>query len=142
MAAEALEEEGQRQGYEIKVETRGSVGAKNQLTADEIAAADLVIIAADIEVDLSRFAGKKLYKTSTGAALKKTKEEFAKAFATATTYQQDAANSTAETKEEKTGAYKHLMTVFLTCFLLLLLVVFLLRYRLFLVLKPLSKKVR
>ncbi|MGS4880945.1 PTS fructose transporter subunit IIBC [Photobacterium damselae] len=110
MAAEALEEEGQRQGYEIKVETRGSVGAKNQLTADEIAAADLVIIAADIEVDLSRFAGKKLYKTSTGAALKKTKEEFAKAFATATTYQQDAANSTAETKEEKTGAYKHLMT--------------------------------
>ncbi len=59
MAAEALEGEGKRQGHNIKVETRGSVGAKNQLTAEEIAAADLVVIAADIEVDLSRFDGKK-----------------------------------------------------------------------------------
>lgn len=111
MAAEALEEEGKRQGHQIKVETRGSVGAKNQLTAEEIAAADLVIIAADIEVDLSRFAGKKLYKTSTGAALKKTTEEFEKAFATATPYQHQAGSSSeGEAKQEKTGAYKHLMT--------------------------------
>lgn len=59
MAAEALEEEAKKRGYWIKVETRGSVGAKNALTADEIAQADIVIIAADIELDLSRFAGKK-----------------------------------------------------------------------------------
>ncbi|PSU34358.1 PTS fructose transporter subunit IIBC [Photobacterium lutimaris] len=111
MAAEALEEEGKRQGHQIKVETRGSVGAKNQLTAEEIAAADLVIIAADIEVDLARFAGKKLYKTSTGAALKKTTEEFEKAFSTATPYQHQAgAASERDAKQEKTGAYKHLMT--------------------------------
>ncbi|GAL07104.1 PTS system fructose-specific IIB /IIC component [Photobacterium aphoticum] len=109
MAAEALEEEGQRQGHQIKVETRGSVGAKNQLTAEEIAAADLVIIAADIEVDLSRFNGKKLYKTSTGLALKKTTDEMEKAFATATVYQHQAGAQT-EQKQEKTGAYKHLMT--------------------------------
>ncbi|GHA35831.1 PTS fructose transporter subunit IIBC [Photobacterium aphoticum] len=109
MAAEALEEEGQRQGHQIKVETRGSVGAKNQLTAEEIAAADLVIIAADIEVDLSRFNGKKLYKTSTGLALKKTTDEMDKAFATATVYQHQAGAQT-EQKQEKTGAYKHLMT--------------------------------
>ncbi|MGF1737797.1 PTS fructose transporter subunit IIBC [Photobacterium satsumensis] len=111
MAAEALEEEGKRQGHQIKVETRGSVGAKNQLTAEEIAAADLVIIAADIEVDLARFAGKKLYKTSTGAALKKTTEEFEKAFSTAAPYQHQAGSaSDGEAKQEKTGAYKHLMT--------------------------------
>ncbi|WP_299015270.1 PTS fructose transporter subunit IIBC [uncultured Photobacterium sp.] len=112
MAAEALEDEGKRQGHEIKVETRGSVGAKNQLTAEEIAAADLVVIAADIEVDLSRFDGKKLYKTSTGLALKKTSQELEKAFATATVYQhQGSASSSAEDqKKEKTGAYKHLMT--------------------------------
>ncbi|AJR08890.1 PTS fructose transporter subunit IIBC [Photobacterium gaetbulicola] len=111
MAAEALEEEGKRQGHQIKVETRGSVGAKNQLTEEEIAAADLVIIAADIEVDLSRFAGKKLYKTSTGAALKKTTQEFEKAFATATPYQHQAGSAAVgEAKQEKTGAYKHLMT--------------------------------
>ncbi len=55
MAAEALTEEGQRQGYDIKVETRGSVGAKNQLTDAEIAAADLVIIAADIGSRFSTF---------------------------------------------------------------------------------------
>lgn len=55
MAAEALEETGKRLGYQIKVETRGSVGAKNQLTEQEINDADLVIIAADIEVPLDRF---------------------------------------------------------------------------------------
>ncbi|MGF1689731.1 PTS fructose transporter subunit IIBC [Photobacterium kagoshimensis] len=111
MAAEALEEEGQRLGHQIKVETRGSVGAKNQLTEDEIADADLVIIAADIEIDMARFSGKKVYKTSTGLALKKTKQEFENAFAKGTTYQHDASSSSnASASTEKTGAYKHLMT--------------------------------
>ena len=111
MAAEALEEEGKRRGYSIKVETRGSVGAKNQLTAEEIAGADLVVIAADIEVDLSRFDGKKLYKTSTGLALKKTGQELDKAFATAQVYRHEAkAAETAAAGQEKAGAYKHLMT--------------------------------
>ncbi|MGF1703544.1 PTS fructose transporter subunit IIBC [Photobacterium makurazakiensis] len=111
MAAEAIEEEAKRQGLQAKVETRGSVGAKNQLTAEEIAEADLVIIAADIEVDLARFDGKKLYKTSTGLALKKTTEEFEKAFNSASVYQHQAGGaSQGEQKQEKTGAYKHLMT--------------------------------
>ena len=110
MAAEALEEEGKRRGYQIKVETRGSVGAKNQLTDDEIAEADLVIIAADIEVPLDRFNGKKMYRTKTGPALKKTAEEMDKAFEQATEYQHSgSANSSAAT-EDKKGAYKHLMT--------------------------------
>ncbi len=114
MAAEALEEEAKAQGHWIKIETRGSVGAKNQLTEQEIADADLVIIAADIEVDLSRFEGKRLYKTSTSAALKKTKQELTNAFDTARVYHQNATGktNTAQTSDtkEKAGVYKHLMT--------------------------------
>ncbi|HCH6423544.1 TPA: PTS fructose transporter subunit IIBC [Vibrio parahaemolyticus] len=109
MAAEALEEEGKRRGHQIKVETRGSVGAKNQLTDQEIADADLVIIAADIEVPLDRFNGKKMYRTKTGPALKKTAEEMDKAFEQATIYQHSGASSASATDEKK-GAYKHLMT--------------------------------
>ena len=111
MAAEALENVGVRLGHQIKVETRGSVGAKNQLTAQEIADADLVIIAADIEVPLDRFDGKLMYKTSTGLALKKTEQEFAKAFESAKPYSHSTSNaSTSDASEEKKGVYKHLMT--------------------------------
>ncbi len=110
MAAEALEAEATRQGHQIKVETRGSVGAKNQLTEQEIAAADLVIIAADIDVPLDRFNGKKLYKTSTGLTLKKTAQELSNAFAQAKTFSSSANSATNEKAEEKKGVYKHLMT--------------------------------
>ncbi|EOB3582057.1 PTS fructose transporter subunit IIBC [Vibrio vulnificus] len=110
MAAEALEEEGKRRGHQIKVETRGSVGAKNQLTEQEIADADLVIIAADIEVPLDRFNGKLMYRTKTGPALKKTGEEMDKAFAQATVYQHTASAGSSNASEEKKGVYKHLMT--------------------------------
>ncbi|MEH0740841.1 PTS fructose transporter subunit IIBC [Vibrio cholerae] len=110
MAAEALEEEGKRRGHQIKVETRGSVGAKNQLTDQEIADADLVIIAADIEVPLDRFNGKKMYRTKTGPALKKTAEEMDKAFEQATVYQHSGSANQSSAQDEKKGAYKHLMT--------------------------------
>ncbi|MBD3882030.1 PTS fructose-like transporter subunit IIB [Phormidium tenue FACHB-886] len=70
MAAEALRKAAVQLKHEIKVETQGSVGAKNQLTADDIDRADAVVIAADTHVDLSRFAGKRLYQTSTTQALK------------------------------------------------------------------------
>lgn len=110
MAAEALEEEGKRRGHQIKVETRGSVGAKNQLTDQEIADADLVIIAADIEVPLDRFSGKMMYRTKTGPALKKTAEEMDKAFEQANVYQHSGSSNSASATEEKKGAYKHLMT--------------------------------
>ena len=110
MAAEALKDEGKRLGHQIKVETRGSVGAKNQLTDQDIAEADLVIIAADIDVPLDRFNGKTLYKTNTGPALKKTKQEFEKAFAEATIYTHSATSSNTSSSDEKKGVYKHLMT--------------------------------
>jgi fructose PTS system EIIBC or EIIC component len=69
MAAAALEKAAKALGHAIKVETQGSVGAKNQLTAEDIAAADAVVIAAETNVDTSRFGGKRLYMTSTKQAM-------------------------------------------------------------------------
>ncbi|EKK1884482.1 PTS fructose transporter subunit IIBC [Salmonella enterica] len=109
MAAEALEIEARKRGDWIKVETRGSVGAKNTLTAEEIAQADVVIIAADIELDLSGFVGKRLYRTSTGAALKKSAQEMDNAFNSAEVYQGSAGRSSSSGKTERPGVYKHLM---------------------------------
>ncbi len=86
MAAEAIETEAKKRGWWVKVETRGSVGAGNAITPEEVAAADLVIVAADIEVDLAKFAGKPMYRTSTGLALK-TAQELDKAVAEATPYE-------------------------------------------------------
>ena len=55
MAAEALEKKAKELGYAIKVETRGSGGAKNVLTAEEIKEADAIIVAADTQVPMDRF---------------------------------------------------------------------------------------
>ena len=70
MAAEALEKAARQKGIQIRVETRGSVGVENPLTPEEIASADVVIIAADAKVDTGRFAGKPLIETSVGEAIK------------------------------------------------------------------------
>ena len=59
MAAEGLEIGAKKLGHTIKVETQGSIGVENQLSAADIDKADVVIIAADTQVDLSRFDGKK-----------------------------------------------------------------------------------
>lgn len=59
MAAEKLEETAKEAGDQIKVETQGSIGVENELTAEDIREADAVIIAADTEVDLFRFDGKR-----------------------------------------------------------------------------------
>ncbi|WP_455814315.1 PTS fructose transporter subunit IIBC [Pseudomonas graminis] len=111
MAAEAIDTEAKKRGWWVKVETRGSVGAGNAITPEEVAAADLVIVAADIEVDLAKFAGKPMYRTSTGLALKKTAQELDKAVAEARVYQPQASQSSVqEEKKEKAGAYRHLLT--------------------------------
>lgn len=60
MAAEALEKAAKAAGCQIKIETRGSAGAKNVLTAEEIEAADCIIVAADAKVPMDRFDGKKV----------------------------------------------------------------------------------
>jgi PTS system fructose-specific IIC component len=116
MAAEALTRAAKAKGYTIKVETQGSVGAKNTLTAEEIAAADAVIIGADTHVSTERFAGKRLLQTSVGEALKQADSVVARALAlpgagAVTTVQAEPqANAGARTKAEPTGAYKHLLT--------------------------------
>ncbi|MGY3115379.1 PTS system fructose-specific IIC component [Pantoea eucalypti] len=113
MAAEAIQAEATRRGWWVKVETRGSVGAGNAITPEEVAAADLVIVAADIEVDLAKFDGKPMYRTSTGLALKKTAQELDKAVAEAKPYKAVAggkSNSSEEEKKGGAGAYRHLLT--------------------------------
>ncbi|OCG34684.1 fructose-specific PTS transporter subunit EIIC [Gilliamella apicola] len=110
MAAEAIEEEAKKRGWWCKVETRGSVGVGNELTPEEVASADVVIAACDIDVDLSKFAGKKLYRTKTSPALKKTAQEFDKAFEEATVYQPSVNASVAKSNKQKKGFYQHLLT--------------------------------
>ncbi|WEF09729.1 PTS fructose transporter subunit IIBC [Pectobacterium actinidiae] len=114
MAAEAIESEAKKRGWWVKVETRGSVGAGNAITPEEVEQADLVIVAADIEVDLAKFAGKKMYRTSTGLALKKTAQELDKAQAEAKVYQpsgQASASSVSESAQKGgAGPYRHLLT--------------------------------
>lgn len=60
MAAEKLAQAAEQLGVDIKVETQGSIGAENVLTDNDVRTADGVIIAADKDVDLSRFAGKRV----------------------------------------------------------------------------------
>lgn len=111
MAADALKLGAAKLGYTIDVETQGSVGAKNILTPESIERADYVILATDIEVDASRFAGKKVYRCPTGFALKQTDKAFAQAVAQAHTQGAAAATSdTAVKGKEKAGVYKHLLT--------------------------------
>ncbi|MBS0972682.1 PTS fructose transporter subunit IIBC, partial [Serratia rubidaea] len=112
MAAEAIESEAKKRGWWVKVETRGSVGAGNAITPEEVAEADLVLVAADIEVDLDKFAGKPMYRTTTGLALKKTAQELDKALAEAEVFQpsKSGAAPAAAKKKENNGPYRHLLT--------------------------------
>ena len=120
MAAEGIEQGGKGLGHSVRVETQGSVGAQNTLTAAEIAAADLVIIAADTNVDMSRFGGKMVYSTGTKGAINDGKSLVAKAFADAVRQGAPASGPrdlAAEVAAEKaaraaqrSGPYKHLMT--------------------------------
>ena len=71
MAAEALEKQAKKMGVSMKVETRGSGGAKNVLTDEEIAKADGVIVAADTKVPMDRFNGKNLIEIPVSDAIRK-----------------------------------------------------------------------
>lgn len=113
MAAEGLTEGAKQLGYDIRVETQGSVGAGNALTADEIAAADIVVIAADREIDRGRFAGKRVFAGGTKPAITGGAKLIEKALAEATVQGgQASANAgiASSAGREKAGPYKHLMT--------------------------------
>ncbi|MBB5374249.1 PTS fructose transporter subunit IIC [Acidocella aromatica] len=108
MAAEGLQQAAKALGHEIRVETQGSVGAQTPLTAEEIAAADLVIIAADKNVELSRFAGKPLFESGTKAAINDGQNLIRRAFKQATA--QGGTATVNPAAAPKSGPYKHLMS--------------------------------
>ena len=74
MAAEGLEKAASKAGIKIKIETRGSTGAKNVLTEDDIEAADCVVVTADSKVPMSRFKGKKLIARKVADGINKADE--------------------------------------------------------------------
>lgn len=79
MAAEHLEKTAKALGHSIRVETQGAMGIENELTKAEIAAADAVILAVDIEVEgKERFAGKKTIRVGVAEAIKNAKGVLAK----------------------------------------------------------------
>ncbi|MCP1547161.1 MULTISPECIES: fructose-specific PTS transporter subunit EIIC [Methylorubrum] len=116
MAAEGIQAAAQALGHAVRVETQGSVGARDALTAPEIAAADIVLIAADTGVDRARFAGKRVYATNTKAAIRDGKGLIATALAEAQMQAAGTAEAQADgparpaAAERQAGAYKHLMT--------------------------------
>lgn len=112
MAAEALQQAATRMGIDLQVETRGSVGARNLLDEAAIAAADAVLLATDIEVDTSRFAGKKVYRCGTGVALKQPQQTLERALSEARPLAETAPaeGSVPARSGDKAGPYKHLLT--------------------------------
>lgn len=115
MAAEALEKKAKELGYDIKVETRGSGGAKNVLTAEEIARADGIIVAADTKVPMDRFAGKRVVITKVANGINKPGELMDEALSgRAPVYEAGSSDGNSEKEEEGKGSvghqiYTHLM---------------------------------
>lgn len=115
MAAEALEKAAVANKCSIKVETRGSGGAKNVLTADEIKNADCVIIACDVNIPMDRFVGKKLIKVQVSDGISKADALIKRAVsgdAPVYSARTDAADTSAAESKEGMGhlLYKHLMS--------------------------------
>ncbi|KQB04111.1 PTS fructose transporter subunit IIC [Vibrio metoecus] len=70
LAAEALEKGAAALGYQIKVETNGSIGVKNSPSKEDIERAEAIVVACDKQVDMARFAGKRLIKTNVKAPIR------------------------------------------------------------------------
>ena len=78
MAAENLERQGKKLGFQVKIETNGSGGVENRLREEDIKEADYVIIAADTRVEMERFRGKKLLQVSVTDAVRKVESVYEK----------------------------------------------------------------
>ncbi|PGH55845.1 PTS fructose transporter subunit EIIBC [Azospirillum palustre] len=119
MAAEGIQQAATALGHKVRVETQGSVGARDTLTDEEIREADVVLIAADTQIDLSRFAGKRVFLSGTKPAINDGKALVNRALAEAKTHgaaggatplADAVAAGKAERSAQRTGPYKHLMT--------------------------------
>ncbi len=113
MAAEALEQMGEKLGHKVKVETHGSSGVKNKFTKEEIKNAKAIIIAADTKIDFSRFDGKKIVKAKVADGINKPKELIEYALSDqAKVYHSNVKNEINDSNEKEgvwTQIYKHLM---------------------------------
>lgn len=114
MAAESLEEKGKEMGVSIKVETNGSGGAKNVLTEEEIKNAECIIIAADKNVEMARFDGKRVIKTKVADGIHKAEELIKEATSgKAAIYHAEEKARSIDEKVDDEGVghkiYKHLM---------------------------------
>ncbi len=113
MAAEALAKAGEQLGVSIKVETNGSGGSKNVLTAEEIANCDGIIIAADKSVETARFDGKPVYSTKVADGIHKPEELINKIInkEVPVFHSDKKADAAESTQNESFGRklYKHLM---------------------------------
>lgn len=114
MAADALLKKGKELGITIKVETNGSSGVKNELTKEEIKNAKGIIVAADKNIAMERFAGKNVDIVGVKEAIKNPEQLIKNALnQTAPIYHSSEDNTQASNKfakKPKTGVYKHLMS--------------------------------
>ena len=115
MAAESLTKTAQEMGYKVKIETNGSTGVKNGLTAEDIAKADGIIVAADKKVEMDRFIGKKVVIVPVVQAMKRPKELIEESLTTAPIYSKDAKGGETSIAgmlgaDKRGGVYKHLMS--------------------------------
>lgn len=108
LAAKALEKAAIERNTEIKVETNGSIGVENEITATDIERAETIIVACDMKVDLNRFAGKKVIMTNTKEAVNNAESIIEHAIGGNVPVYQADVNKTIEKKEKK-GLYSYLM---------------------------------
>ncbi|NKI21351.1 PTS transporter subunit EIIA [Paenibacillus dendritiformis] len=111
MAADALKQKAKDMGIDIKVETNGSTGVKNGLTADDIARATAVIVAADKQVEMNRFAGKPVIQVPVADGIRKTEQLIERAIKQDAPVYRAAGGKTEQQESSggKRGIYKHLM---------------------------------
>ena len=108
MAAEGLEKAADKAGIKIKIETRGSSGAKNVLTDEDIAAADCVIVTADSKVPMDRFKGKKVIQRKVADGINKADELMGIVKdGSAPIFSGDASESSKSEKTEDQGSVGH-----------------------------------
>lgn len=111
MAAEGLEKAARKAGCAIKIETRGSGGAKNVLSEEEIKEADCIIVAADAKVPMERFNGKKVIECQVSDGINKADKLIERALkGDAPEYKSDVKNSDSDSTRQKSGAGHRIYT--------------------------------
>ncbi|MGD6780361.1 PTS fructose transporter subunit IIABC [Sutcliffiella horikoshii] len=110
MAADALKQKAKDLGFTLKVETNGSSGVKNELTQEDIEKASGIIVAADKQVEMERFHGKKIIQVPVAQAIRKPEELLSKASRGEGETFTGTGASNSEGKKGRSGFYKHLMS--------------------------------